>query len=618
MKTKILLIFLYVLVATSCNDDFMERYPKTEISPQTFFNTDNDLKLYTNGFYDNFTATTVDVGSDNVAQMLASTDGTWDTPDTRKLIQGNITVDDDAGWNWSELRSYNYFFDNYNKASGPPDEIANYVGIAKYFRALFYIDKVKTFSDVPWYSEVVDVEDDDLLYKTQDPRGLIVDSVIADLQYAINHIKYNDDNTLITKYAALACLARFALYEGTFRKYAMDNPSEAEYLNNNGAGDWKRLIEIARDASDEIIRSGRFSLYSDYSELFHSYDLNPNPEVILYIDYEQGLTTYHSASKIIDRYFDLSQSLVDEYLKIDGTAYTQEELDTLQYINTFKNRDFRLKATIAEPGWIRPGLSDPRIPVIDKGGYGQVKYTPLNAQEWDDEKSYNDVIVYRYAEILLINAEAHSELGTLTNEILDRTVNALRRRAGITSNFVTIASPVDVLLKSRYPNVKAQPEGAALEVRRERRIELACEGIRLDDIYRWHIGDETFTVNGKPENLQKGMYVPQMQETGGAKFTLIEATGDDIEDIIIAKSNDDLDKAEAYYNDLGQGEWFSTLVKTSLGDIIELERGEEGHIIFVDELEHPAIFVEPKYNYRPVPRSEIILNENLKQQIFWK
>jgi hypothetical protein len=607
-----LYFILIILSLVACNDDFMDRFPKTEITKENFFNTATDLDTYINGLYGNISASYDDIGSDNIAQREAQ-DATWD------LIHGAVSPDNIGGWSWSDLRAINFFLVNYQKANATAKEKEHYAGIARFFRAQFYITKVKQFSDVPWYSKPLETTDTDLLYKKQDSRGLIVDSIVADLQYAANSIYKNDDKSRITKYAALSSLARFALYEGTFRKYGMKNSSEAAYLTKQGADEYMGLLKIARDASQVIISEGGFTLSSDYAGLFNSLDLVSNSEAILVEDYELDERMHGSYTRL-DWQYCLSQNLVDEYLKLDGTAYTRNELDTLQFRHSFEGRDSRLKATVSYPGWTRPGSSQPHVAKVLFGGIGQIKFTPLQPDGWSWGMSYNDLPIYRYGEILLINAEAHSELGSITDEILNNTVNLLRTRAGITGGMVTITSSVDPILDTRYPNIDATHKGAALEIRRERRIEMACEGLRYDDLMRWHLGDEILTVNGKPENLQRGIYVPQMTVTEGAKYTLLEVTGDADPDIIFAETAADLVKAEAYYASLGgkQDSIFKEMNKVSLEETIALKNGDEGHIIWNREINNPGQFIEPKYYYRPVPKSQILLNENLQQHEFWK
>lgn len=599
---NISILIIILLSVLSCNDDFLERFPETQISKENFFKTATDLELYTNGFYDGIEASYDDIGSDNIATREAQ-DDTWD------LVHGAVNELTQEGWSWGTLRSINFFLINSNAPNASEQEIKHYQAIAKFFRAQFYINKVKIFSDVPWVNKPLEVTDEEELYGPQNARGVVVDSIIKDLQFAVDNLTLsNDSKTRISKWGALASLARFALYEGTFRKYGLKNAEEAAYLTNKGASNYIQLLEIARDASQRIMNEGGFTLHNNYTELFTSNNLYPNPEIILYSEFENDKREHNSFTRL-DWQYCLSQNLLDEYLKIDGSAYTPLELKSLEFRDSFNDRDPRSKATISYPGWISPSSSSAHVAKIAFGGIGQIKFTPLDPDGWSWAASYNDLPIFRYAEVLLINAEAHVELGTLTDAILDNTVNSIRDRAGLQSGaHVTTATTVDPLLDDRYPNIDVSHKGAALEIRRERRIELACEGLRLDDINRWHIGDVVFTSNGRPENFQRGLYVPQMTVQNGAKYTLLEVTGDSEPDIIVAATADDLAIANSNHPGLS---------RISLDENIELTNGDEGHIIWDREVDNPGTFVEPKYYYRPVPESAILINENLVQHDLW-
>ena len=125
----------------------------------------------------------------------------------------------------------------------------NYIGLARFFRAWFYFDKVKRFGDVPWINKAMEVDDPDL-YAARDSRTLVMDSVLADLDFACEHITLTSDQTssLITKYVAQAFKSRVCLFEGTFRKY------HTEYGLKESANAW--LNEAVKAAEDVIANSG--------------------------------------------------------------------------------------------------------------------------------------------------------------------------------------------------------------------------------------------------------------------------------------------------------------------------------------------------------------------------
>src|SRR5690606_24252001 len=128
----------------------------------------------------------------------------------------------------------------------------HFAGIARFFRANFYFEKVKLFGDVPWYG-TPHSPTDDALYKPRDSRELVMDSVLADLDFAIQHIVDIKDNsaTMITKSTALALKSRVCLFEGTFRKY------HDELGLASSANFW---LEEAADAANNLIHSGAYAL----------------------------------------------------------------------------------------------------------------------------------------------------------------------------------------------------------------------------------------------------------------------------------------------------------------------------------------------------------------------
>ena len=140
------------------------------------------------------------------------------------------------------------------------------------------MEKVKRYSDVPWYAEVLNTDDEEALFKGRDSRAMVVDNIFEDFQFAADNIRESQPSGAVNKWVAMTYMARYALYEGTFRKY---HP-ELEL-----AGSAEKYLTLARDLAKQVMDSGNYSIYntgnpdSDYYDLFVSSDLNSNPEVIL-------------------------------------------------------------------------------------------------------------------------------------------------------------------------------------------------------------------------------------------------------------------------------------------------------------------------------------------------
>jgi hypothetical protein len=571
----------------ACNDDFLERYPQTEITEANFFNNITDLRTYTFQFYDYLYLSTWDRPSDNT---------TLEKEFMRDLLLGNITADNYTGWNknyWSRLRSINYFLDYYSKAEGDEAEKMKYAAMAHFFRARDYIGKVQIFSDVPWYSTTLETTDESL-YKPRDTREMVVDSIIADLEFATKNLDDEEDKTSLSKWAAYFKLARFCLYEGTYRIYHKD---EAD-LHVTKAPEY--FLNKAVEAANAIMTSGKFSIQTGdvnevYGDLFNGgADLQTSPEVIMYLDYEDD-KRQHGAALVLDFENGVSRSMSDSYLKSDGTFLSTTESDTMQITDAFDGRDPRMKQSLFFPGWIHPNTGlEYKLPIVKTGGYAQIKFMPKEKGKHYDEwyGCYTDLPLYRYAEVLLIYAEAKAELGQLTQDDLDKTINVLRDRVNV--GHLLMNPPIDPRQEELYPNIVTSQKAELLEIRRERRVELFAEGRRYNDMMRWKIGKQF-------EKPQQGIYIPSSG--------LVDMTGDGIPDYFIS------DDGSNQPSDLPEG---ITYLITDNEDIpIYLEKGKSGHVMFKLERGDFGTFVEPKYYYRPIPTSEMLLNQNLKQLFGW-
>ena len=593
-KYSLIIALGFLIGLSSCEE--LDRYPQTEISPEVFFNTEEDLSLYVNGLVSmpDRNSYLNDQNTDNAA--------TTGAVEMKTIMTGTPTAQNvTSGWSWGRLRNINYFLDNYQKAAVSSEVKNHYAGLAKYYRAEFYISMIKRYSDVPWYSKTLNPGDEDL-YKSQDSRAVVVDSLMADLEFASTNVRESVPSGTPGKWAAKMRYAKIALYEGTYRKYHPE-------LNLQGTAN--ALIEKAGKLAGEIMASGKFSLYStgkpeqDYAALFNSPDLLTNSEVILVNAFDRTKNRDQNVNSVVFGEYEQSPSrdLIQTYLMKDGSRFTElAGYEKLGFVKEFENRDPRLSQTFVYPGWIRQPESAPYIQRLNKNftGYHQLKGF-VNSTDATVIGAV-DFPVYRYAEALLIYAEALAELGTLTQSDLDKSVNLLRKRAGMPDLTLAEANAKpDQLLAAKYPDVTATNKGVILEIRRERRVELSFENSRFDDLMRWHAG-KLLT------NIPEGMYF-----SGLGKFDL---TGDGIEDIIlIDKSASIPAEAQKEKNSLGV-----TLIYYKAGAIGEdvtvyLKNGTNGGATVTETA--TRTFQEPKYYYRPVPQQQVLLNPALKQVFGW-
>lgn len=599
-RIPITLIAALFFLFSACEEEFLDRFPETSIGKENFFNSEEDLAIYINNLYD-FPGMEI-YGGDEATDNAATT-GNREIKTIMTTDASSATIT--GGWNWGTLRTINFFLANFDKADISEEAKNHYEGLARFFRARFYMDKVMRFSDVPWYDQVLETADEDLLYKDRDSREMVVDKIFEDYQFAADHVRAEQPEGAVNQWVVKAFMARHALYEGTFRKY---------HDELGLAGTANPYLERARNLAQEIMNSGNYSLHNtgnpmaDYAALFTNANLGGNPEVILPNIHVSNLKNSGNGATYFGNYEGSpSRDLVHAYLMADGTPFSlQGDTETKQFVEEFNNRDPRLYQTYAYPGWelIRTSTYSQGgglyIQQLQKNfsGYHQIKGFVNNTDQ--DFVNDVDVPVIRYAEILLIYAEAKAELGELTQADLDLSVNLLRERAGMPP--MNMAPVVDPVQQARYPGIQgASPNWQELlEIRRERRVELALEGYRYDDLMRWAAGQ---LFEKEPE----GLYFP-----GLGKYDL---NGDDVEDIILIDVSETVpagpDKA---LNSLGIPLIYYRVGLQDSDAAVYLENGTSGTIQTVKER---GTFVAPKHYYRPIPQTHVTVNPNLTQIFGW-
>ena len=579
--------FVGILGLSGCNDSFMDKYSETSITEEGFFKSAGDLEIYTNNMYGYVTSDYWDVASDNVIYVEEAS--------IYSKMRGELNPDNASVWGWGSIRNVNFMLARADKAEGDMAEINHYIGLARMFRAKLYYDKVLSYSDVPWYSRDLQTTDTEELFKPQDPRALVVDSIMADLDFAVTHMK--DESGARTRWyrsGALAMQARIALSEGCWRKYHSEL----------GLNDADRFFKVAADACKAIMNTGNYELSTGegaYEALFNSQDLSSNKEMIIFEDYSNELGRKHGAGARFDWTTGLSRDLMEDYYVIeDGKTKRFQDVpgyDKKTFLEIFENRDPRLGQTFMMPGFMRPGETEPHRQKITIGGYPQVKYSPLTFDQTEWGKAYTDLPLIRYAEVLLMYAEAKAELGELTQEDIDLSINLIRDRAGVPrATLADWMANVDPVQANRYPNVTSARKGAILEVRRERRIELACEGFRYADLMRWGAGKLM-------EKAPEGMYIGELG--------YIDLTGDGQPDYAVVATQADADAIPQ-----ADKEKYKLNIEILAGNTFELTGGDKGYIRLISQV-NKWNFIEPKYYYSPISTKDIVLNKNLIQNKFW-
>jgi len=585
-----LVLIPFIMGCKKMLTDDNNQQPFDRLAPATAFNSENNLALYVNSFY------SILPTANEVIHGDAMSDFTARSTVPAFLIPNGYDSRSSGGWTWSGLRNINYFITNapqQARAAGVrEDAIKNFIGIARFFRAWFYFDKVKMFGDVPWYSEPLDPSDSVKLYKPRDARSIVMDSVIADLDYAIGNTNNTKDNTCsqITKWVALAFKSRVCLFEGTFRKY---HPA----LNLQGTA--SKWLQDAVAAANELMQSGKYSIHKNsgnaaisYRELFiNQGGQPPADETILAYNCSSALVIFSDAnwyytSPTYGIRLSFTKPFINTFLNKDGTRFTDiTDYDTIQFQHEVKNRDLRLQQTIRMGNYKRSdGTAAPPNFSYTPTGYQPIKFT-LDSKNYDgDDINDNSIPIIRFAEVLLNYAEAKAELGTFATSDWDATIKVLRTRAGITNT--NLPATADTYLQNIYFPTISDP--VLLEIRRERSIELALEGFRFDDLLRWARGKLL-------EMFYKGMYVPAMN----VLYDLNEDTKPDVS--FVAQVPSPTVPGVVY-------------VKID-NNAIKLSEGTKGHLLW--QTNQTKQWDDYKYYY-PIPFNEIVLNPNLTQNPGWQ
>ncbi|MDR1631841.1 MAG: RagB/SusD family nutrient uptake outer membrane protein [Dysgonamonadaceae bacterium] len=503
---KINLLFallLGLLIGTTACSDFLERSPEDRVSDDAVWKTPDHLKLYVNNFYSNGSLLPLRTGYDfSENPMYQDAAGGSDTQipvNHSGRMNGESTVpESNGGWaygDWAVLRNINYFFSRYKTAVGDENEINRYVGEALFFRAIFYFGKLRSFGDVPFYDEVLTLKDDVLLHKKRDPRNEVVQYLLDDLDLAVQYLPSRKDRAWdgrINKETAMLLQARIALYEGTWEKYHAGTPFGV--TGSNGSG----FITKAKEVTDALIALNSCDLDNagtpnGYFNLFNQHSYAASKEVLFWRQYQTGVLTHtwprytYTGSAM-----GLTKRMIDSYLAGDGKPIEISSLPTSDatLIDVVTNRDPRLNQTI----YVNDGLhvtdnqSTPNkvFTYPQLAGEGSTKcvtgyqmYKGHDLLEYESANGTAAQIYFRYAEALLINAEAKAELETITQTDLDKTINKLRDRTGMPH--LVLADVNTWTYTKEFPALS----NIINEIRRERKVELVGEGFRVDDIFRW-------------------------------------------------------------------------------------------------------------------------------------
>lgn len=565
-------ILATLLLGAACSGCDLTLIPEDKVTPQTYFQSEVDLRLWTNQFYTLLDSPDSASGL-NADDMVDKSMG--------DVISGTRMASDESGWTWTSLRKINYYLQNSHNCT---DEAARtkYDGVAYFFRAYFYYVKVRRYGDVPWYDTVIGSEEEELLKKPREDRGIIMDHVMSDLDDAIDMLPRDKDVARVTRWAALAFKSRAALYEGTWRKY-------------RGLPDADKYLQQAADAAATFIAESGYSLYKEgtepYRDLFCSDDAKQDEVILARLYNFEGLNLAHSVQfNIRNAATGFTRRFMNHYLMADGSRFTEKEgHETMFYTEETAGRDPRMAQTVLCPGYVAKGESAATPnDMTAMTGYEPIKFVSTAAHS-GASKGTSDWPLFRTAEVYLNYAEAKAELGEMDAAVWDQTIAPLRSRAGVTS---VIPAKADPYMEAYFLNTVT--DKWILEVRRERGIELCLEmGLRWDDDMRWHMGDLLTSDN----NPWTGIYIGSTSYTYDYTGLSTDDNGDPVPDFYI-RPGEDTEHSIAISN-TGANQTFSL--------------NGEGNIVW----EYRRVWSEKKY-LRPIPLTAITRNPNLEQNALWK
>ena len=534
---------LLVMSVVSCNDEFLERYPLAAISDGSYWKSVVNVRMYANNWYN--------YAENNNQNCLLPTYhtysiGPWQNDASLGYFEGNqnwglgsdIQVygsynqrlngewvpyqDYRSFWTvetWDALRNINYFMANYQAADASFDDVKQYVGEALFFRSIFYYEKLRRFGDLPYTSELI-ATTSDILYASRMPRNQVVDSIMADLDNAVKYLRprgiggYTGTGGRVTMETAMALQARIALYEGTWEKYHAGTPFGAA-VNQS-----QKFLQKAADVAGSLISMSESNGYpkldnvgvaNGYRDLFNRVgaEYESSNEVLFWRRAVFSLYTGHWPENTASGGgVGATKNMIDSYLKADGTPVASG-YDDATLVKVSEGRDPRLAQTICIDGgdhfryanavptpsyFVAPGFDGSSCPT----GYQLYKGHNFRVAQNDTRESgLNGLIYFRFGEVLLIYAEAKAELGSITQGDLDRSINKLRDRVSMPHMSTSVASDPNFEFASLDPKIQA--------IRRERKVELAFEGFRPDDIMRWAAAGELI-VGKLPKGAKRAQW----------------------------------------------------------------------------------------------------------------
>jgi len=365
------IIYIIAILFISCNDVFLEKYPKTSLTEENAFQTYDNFKAFMMPCYEMFintdiaTSVTHANGGFAYSQDAQYRGDLWASYLTHRYnynpyaFQTIPNVSSGNGWNFTYIRRINIMLSHISDATGLSNaEKDHWKAVGYFFHSFWYMELVNRFGDVPWVNKVLD-ETTPETYGPRINRKIVGDSMLMRLKWAEEHIgnfQNKDGKNAINQDVVQAALSRFALREATWRKYH-DLGDYNVYLN-----ECARVCEILMDKYPTLYMGTDGQPAAGYGEMWTTEDLSKVPGIILYKEYRDPVLLHgncfaeHTSSHLIE----MPQHTVDMYLCKDGKTIYNSPLyaGDKDIYSTFRNRDPRLYHSIMPPYKVKAGKGD--------------------------------------------------------------------------------------------------------------------------------------------------------------------------------------------------------------------------------------------------------------------
>lgn len=549
------------LAFSSCND-FLDRKPLSQVTPEAYFTTVDHFAAYSIYYYTSqFPShagygagiTNNDGGTDNMVAGDYSSryeKGAWKVPSSS------------SSWSFSGIRYCNYFFETAvpkyeaGQVAGNDDELRHYIGEMHFMRALIYYNFLKNYGDYPIITEVLSDEKEVLMEKSvRQPRNLVARFILGELDKAADlmYDKGFENNTRLNKQCALLLKSRVALYEASFEKYhagtgrvpgdatwpgkaihpdfTLDVNAEVNFFLDEAIAAAEKVADavtltsntkVADPASPDIT-----SGWNPYFEMFASVDLSGYDEVLFWREYAKtgSYSVTHGTPAWVASGSNngMLKGYVESFLMENGMPWYASNSEapykgdaTIDKVK--ENRDNRLDLFLFSesnyvpvystdaPGTVKYFTPHPvsnRQEMRDMTGYRLRKYASFDMAQnvWGKAESTTGCIIYRGVEAYLNYIEAYYMRNGSISGKASQYWRAVRERAGVNPDYQKTIAATDMSKETDWGKYSGEQtvDATLLNIRRERRCEFIGEGMRWDDLIRWRSMDHMLTQKFIPE-----------------------------------------------------------------------------------------------------------------------